>query len=205
MAKKVFHFLDEATFKGVDNLKSQPQFSQASTAMEGLPDEYQKWINQGLTYIISFFPILIFLIVLVFAALQRGETESREELIQEISKFNSLNSQINTLGNSLLGRTSLKDEAALRDVLKSFENDYNIKPGSLKVISFEPKSYGSLVEAKADIVFQGLSTPKVVALLEMLSVRENSKIYNLSLKKGKDVVKGEISFIHFSKIEQAAP
>lgn len=199
MAKKVFHYIDEATFKGVDNLKAQPQFAQASTALEGLPDEYQKWINQGMTYLLAFLPVLVFLVVLLVATLQRGETEKREDLIQEVSRFNSLNSQISSLGNSLLGRTTLRDKAALEDVLKSFESSYSINPGTIKVMSFEPSTHGNIIEARADIVFQGLSTPKFIALIEMLSIRENSKVFNISLKKGKDSVKGEISFTHFSR------
>mgnify|MGYP000265272466 CR=1 FL=1 len=199
MAKKVFHTLDEATFKGVDSLKASPQFNQASAALEGLPDEAQKYINQGLTYLLSFAPLIIFLVVFIIAAMTRGQVADKEALIAEVDRYNAIVAETENVGGSLLGKTTLTNQSDLQRMIASLASSYQMKRDAIKVTNFSNQKYGNLVESEASLVFNGLSTPKFLAILDELAVKEKATFKRVNIKKVKDALQGELSFIHYSR------
>lgn len=199
MLKKIFLSLDTATFKGVDQIKSTPQFSQLSNSIEGLPEEGQKVVNQGLTYLISFLPVLLLIIIFLVNASIRSSISEKEQLIEDISLFNELRVKSSEIGNNLVGRTPLNAQEDLSNKLRDVASSYGMSPTSLSVKDFESKTFGELIETEASVAFKELSTPKFVGLLDNFLVQEKARLLGIKVSKRNDTIDGEFTFTHYGR------
>jgi hypothetical protein len=199
MLKNFFHKLDSAVFKLIDNVRGTPQYSQLANAIEGLPDEGQKAVNQGLTYFLSFLPILILLIVLLLNTFTRSRISEKEEIIENITQFNLLRTKSNQIGNDLIGQTPLNGENDLKAKLAQISGSYGLQRNDLDVISFESSKFGDLIQSKATIAFKGLSTPKLFGILDNFLVQERARLDQIKLSKRNASLTGEFSFLHYGR------
>lgn len=199
MLKKLFQSLDNAVFKSIDNIKGTPQFSQLANTIEGLPEEAQKVVNQGLTYLISFLPLLILAIILIFNGFTRARISEKEEIIANISQFNLLRAKSSQIGNNLIGLTALKEEADLKTKLSQITNSYGVPTETLDVVSFDNGQFGDLIQTKATITFKNLSTPKLIGVLDNFLVQERARLEAIKLSKGEKTLSGEFSFLHYGR------
>lgn len=199
MSKKVFETIDEEVFKGVDTLKGTPQFHQASQAIEGLPEEAQKYVNQGLTYLIAGLPLVILFAVFLLNYSARSSVSQKEFVIAQIKKHIQLKNKSKSIGNQLVGTQPLEKEEDLNKKLGQITREYALKSGSLSILDHESKSAGELTRSKATVLFQNLSTPKFVALLTEFMIQEKAQIQNLKILKDGKTIKGEFSFTHYGR------
>jgi len=199
MAKKVFETIDEEVFKGVDSLKTTPQFNQVSQAIEGLPEEAQKYVNQALTYFIAGFPLLILFVFFILNYSARNTVGQKEYVIEQIKKHISLKNQSRSIGNQLVGTQPLEAEDDLRQKLGQITREYALKTGSLSVLEHQSKNAGELTRSTATVLFQELSTPKFVGLLTEFMIQEKAQIENLKIIKDGKKIKGEFTFTHYGR------
>lgn len=199
MLKKLFQSIDTATFKGVDNLKSTPQFSQLSNSIEGLPEEGQKVVNQGLTYLISFLPVIVLLIVFFINSSIRSSIAEKEQLIEDIGLFNELRVKSTKVGNKLVGRTPLNGENDLKNKLRDIAASYGLQASALTVGDFANKQFGDLIQTEASVGFKELSTPKLFGLLDSFLVQEKARLIGIKVSKRNETINGEFSFTHYGR------
>ncbi|CAM9944625.1 unnamed protein product, partial [Chrysoparadoxa australica] len=139
MSKKLFETIDDEVFKGVDSLKNTPQFNQASQAIEGLPEEAQKVVNQGLTYLLSGLPLLLLLIVFIWNYSTRSSVSQKEFVVEQIKKHIQLKNQSTSVGNQLVGTVALSNEGDLKSKLGQITREYALKAGDLSVLELDSK------------------------------------------------------------------
>lgn len=199
MSKKLFETIDDEVFKGVDSLKNTPQFNQASQAIEGLPEEAQKVVNQGLTYLLSGLPLLLLLIVFIWNYSTRSSVSQKEFVVEQIKKHIQLKNQSTSVGNQLVGTVALSNEGDLKSKLGQITREYALKAGDLSVLELDSKEKGQLIEARGTVLFQELSTPKFVGVLTEFLVQEKAQVDNLKVTKVGKTLKGEFSFTHYGR------
>ncbi len=203
MLKKLFQKFDEATFKGVDQIKATPQFNQVANSIEGLPEEGQKFVNQGVTYLISFLPIIILLILFLVNNSIRSSIKEKEELIEDIGQFYGLRAQSLKIGDTLVGMTPLNGKNALKGKLDNIARTYALNANALKVQDFSNNRFGELIQTQATVSFRELSTPKLIGLLDSFLVQEKARLVDIKLSKKNDSLDGTFSFVHYGR--QGAP
>lgn len=199
MLKKIFQKFDEATFKGIDQIKATPQFNQVANSIEGLPEEGQKIVNQGLTYALSFLPIFILLILFLLNASVRSNISEKEMLIKDITEFNGLRSKSSKVGNKLVGRTPLNGEGSLKGKLNSISRSYSLNSSALEVKEFANNRFGDLIQTQATVSFKEMSTPKFIGLLDSFLVQEKARLVDIKLTKKNETLNGSFSFVHYGR------
>lgn len=199
MLKKIFQKFDEATFKGIDQIKATPQFNQVANSIEGLPEEGQKIVNQGLTYALSFLPIFILLILFLLNASVRSNISEKEMLIKDITEFNGLRSKSSKIGNKLVGRTPLNGEGSLKGKLNSISRSYSLNSSALEVKEFANNRFGDLIQTQATVSFKEMSTPKFIGLLDSFLVQEKARLVDIKLTKKNETLNGSFSFVHYGR------
>lgn len=202
MSKKLFHHIDENVFKGIDNIKGSPQFSQLSNSIEGLPEEVQKLVNQGLSYLLSFLPLIILFIFFLVNLSFRNDNAKKIEFINNVQEFNNLNSKISQVSRNLLGPKAYADQLALESTINSIQSGLNLSRDDLRVGKFESKNVGDMSEADVQLTFRNLSTPKLAALLERFAVGEKAIIKGIFLQKEGSKLEGSFSFLHYGRVAQ---
>lgn len=204
MKESIFQKMDEATFKGVDSLKSTPQFSQFASSIEGLPELGQKIVNQGLTYVISFFPLVFLLIGFISTCSMRSNIENREELLEKISTINSYEKKLTRYASELVAPIAILTETDLKAQLSSLAGSIGSSPNSLRVLDYGSEKFGELTETVAVISFKDLSTPKLTAVLDYFLVQQRAKLKEVKLKKTGKTLQGELRILHYSRSTSAS-
>lgn len=199
MLKKLFQKFDEATFKGVDQIKGTPQYNQVANSIEGLPEEGQKIVNQGLTYALSFLPVFVLAILFLLNASIRSNIAEKETLIKNISEFNGLRAKSSKIGNNLVGQTPLNGEGSLKGKLNSIARSYSLNSNALQVKEFSNDRFGELIQTQATVSFREMSTPKFIGLLDSFLVQEKARLVDIKLTKKNDTLDGSFSFVHYGR------
>jgi len=199
MSKKIYQNIDELVFKGINQLKNHQQYNQLLQKIEGVSEDIQKYVYQGISYSISFFPIMILFVVFIFNSGVRGRISEKETVIEEIKKNIKLKNKITSVNSQLLGTIAINDENALKNKLSQVTRNYKLKNKSLSVLEVESEEKRGIIQAKGTILFEQLSTPKLIGVLTEFLVKEKAQIESLKVNKTKDKLKGEFSFSHFGK------
>jgi hypothetical protein len=199
MSNSLFKKMDEQTFKLVDNLKSSPQFNQASNSLEGLPDEYQKAANQGITYAVTLIPFLILLILFFVNLSVRGRISDKENIIKTIAEMNEAQGKVSRIGAKLVSSISLGNQSSLRSRLSGLSSQFGIGARSISLSDYSQSKAGNLNRTQATINFKKLSTQKLSALLQEFVVSKGVRVQSINLRKGEKTLSGAFSFYHFER------
>jgi|GEM_PF-2505481 len=199
MKESLFQKIDEATFKGVDSLKSTAQFSQFASSIESLPELGQKFVNQTLTYLVSFFPLVFLLVGFLSTCTMRSNIEDREELLEKVSTINNYEKKLSRYASELVAPLAILTETDLKAQLSSLAGSIGSSPSSLRVLDYGSEKFGELIETGAVISFKNLSTPKLTAILDYFLVQQRSKLKDFKLKKIGKSLQGELKILHYSR------
>ena len=201
MKNSLSKIIDKQLFKWVDQLKATAQYSQFSSQLESIPEDYGKYVNQGLTYFLSFFPIIILAAMAIYFMIAQGTISDKRELLNQLIDTNSLSSEVQMYERSLVGRLKITSLNDMKNEVSRLAAQQGIEASSLSVETFNTETIGGLNKSKANLKVESLNTPSLIALLRVLAVNEKFKINNLSLKRTTDSISGNISLIHFGRIE----
>lgn len=201
MKNSLSKIIDKQLFKWVDQLKATAQYSQFSSQLESIPEDYGKYVNQGLTYFLSFFPIIILAAMGIYFMIAQGTISDKRELLNQLIDTNSLSSEVQMYERSLVGRLKITSLNDMKNEVSRLAAQQGIEASSLSVETFNTETIGGLNKSKANLKVESLNTPALIALLRVLAVNEKFKINNLSLKRTTDSISGNISLIHFGRIE----
>ncbi len=201
MKNSLSKIIDKQLFKWVDQLKATTQYSQFSSQLESIPEDYGKYVNQGLTYFLSFFPIIILAAMGIYFMIAQGTISDKRDLLNQLIDTNSLSSEVQMYERSLVGRLKITSLNDMKNEVSRLAAQQGIEASSLSVETFNTETIGGLNKSKANLKVENLNTPSLIALLRVLAVNEKFKINNLSLKRTTDSISGNISLIHFGRIE----
>ena len=205
MKKSISKIIDSQLFKWVDQLKSTPQYSQFSTQLEGIPEDYGKYVNQAITYTISFFPILILLAMTIYFAIAQSTISEKRELLDKLIETNTLATEAQMYEGELVGRLKISGLNEMKSEIAKIASAQGIEATSVSVETFDSQTVGSLAKSQATLKLRKLNTPELISLLRVLAVNEKFKISSIELKRTTDSVSGTLSLIYFAKEIEKAP
>ncbi|MBH46667.1 MAG: hypothetical protein CME71_00695 [Halobacteriovorax sp.] len=194
--KSPFQQIDEALFKGVDQLKSQTPFVKFQETVAKLGDQEQKIINLSISYLLLFIPIILVLSVWLMNSSMRSTIEEKRQILSEIEKFNNRRSESDSKGRELIVLTPIAAQSELQTKITQILSRARIPGNSVNVRSFnEGSSAGELKEFNAELSFDKLSTAQFTELVKQLEERERLKISGLLIENRIDqsILKGKLN------------
>tara|TARA_R110000868_G_scaffold344395_2_gene605394 strand:- start:1491 stop:2108 length:618 start_codon:yes stop_codon:yes gene_type:complete len=194
--KSPFQQIDEALFKGVDQLKSQTPFVKFQEAVAKLGDQEQKIVNLSISYLILFIPIILVLSVWVMNSSTRSTIEEKRAILSEIEKFNNRRMESDSKGKDLVVLTPIAAQSELQTKITQILSRARIPTTAVNVRSFnESSSAGDLKEYTAEVNFDKLSTAQFTELVKQLEERERLKISALLVENriDKSILKGKLT------------
>lgn len=201
MKNSISKIIDKKLFEGIDQLKSTPQYNQVSAQLEAIPEEYGKYINQLITYTLSFFPLLILFIMTIYFAIAQTKISDKRELLETLIETNSLSSEALQYERSLVGKVQISELGEMNSTINALASAQGINPKSISVESFDTQRIGTMNKSMADIRLSNLNTPELISILRALAVKGKFKIQNIDLLRKNNSISGNISLLHFGKPE----
>lgn len=201
MKNSISKIIDKKLFEGVDQLKSTPQYNQVSAQLESIPEDYGKYINQLITYTLSFFPLVILLIMGIYFMLAQSTISDKRELLETLIETNSLSSEATQYEKSLVGKLNIAELPDMKNSLNRLARQQGIDPNSVSVETFNTQRIGGMNKSTANIRISNLKTPELIGLLRVLVVTEKFKVESIDLKRKNNSISGTISLLHFGKQE----
>lgn len=201
MKNNISKIIDNKLFVGVDQLKSTPQYNQVSAQLESVPEEYGKYINQLITYTISFFPLLILFVMAIYFMIAQSSISDKRELLKSLIETNSLSSEAIQYERSLVGRLNISELGDMKNILNRMVKQQGIDSNSISVESFDTQNIGTMKKSIATIKISTISTPDLISILRSLTVTEKFKIKSIDLNQKNNSISGKISLLHFGKPE----
>lgn len=193
--------IDQQLFKLIDQLKATPQYSQFTSQLESIPEDYGKYVNQGLTYFLSFFPLILLAAMAIYFAMAQSTISDKRELLKQLVETSSLATEVSQYERSLIGRLKISSLNDMKAQINRLASMQGINSGDISVETFNTESIGGITKSKASLKISNLNTPDLMALLRVLAVNEKFKINSLNLKRTTDSISGQISLIHFGRQE----
>ncbi|MBC97674.1 MAG: hypothetical protein CME63_07990 [Halobacteriovoraceae bacterium] len=193
--------IDQQLFKFIDQLKATPQYSQFTSQLESIPEDYGKYVNQGLTYFLSFFPLILLAAMAIYFAMAQSTISDKRELLKQLVETSSLATEVSQYERSLIGRLKISSLNDMKAQINRLASMQGINSGDISVETFNTESIGGITKSKASLKISNLNTPDLMALLRVLAVNEKFKINSLNLKRTTDSISGQISLIHFGRQE----
>ena len=193
--------IDQQLFKLIDQLKATPQYSQFTSQLESIPEDYGKYVNQGLTYFLSFFPLILLAVMAIYFAMAQSTISDKRELLNQLVETSSLATEVSQYERSLIGRLKISSLNDMKAQINRLASMQGINSGDISVETFNTESIGGITKSKASLKISNLNTPDLMALLRVLAVNEKFKINSLNLKRTTDSISGQISLIHFGRQE----
>lgn len=193
--------IDQQLFKLIDQLKATPQYSQFTSQLESIPEDYGKYVNQGLTYFLSFFPLILLAAMAIYFAMAQSTISDKRELLNQLVETSSLATEVSQYERSLIGRLKISSLNDMKAQINRLASMQGINSGDISVETFNTESIGGITKSKASLKVSNLNTPDLMALLRVLAVNEKFKINSLNLKRTTDSISGQISLIHFGRQE----
>jgi len=201
MKNSISQIIDKKLFEAIDQLKSTPQYNQISAQLESIPEEYGKYVNQFITYTLSFFPLLILFIMAIYFAMAQATLSDKRELLHTLIETNSLSSEAIQYEKSLVGKLNISDLATMKNMMNRLAGQQGINANSISVETFDTQLIGGMNKSISDIRIANLNTPQLISILRALAVTEKFKIQNIDLKRKNNSISGNISLLHFGKPE----
>ncbi len=205
MKNSISKLIDSQLFKWVDRLKSTPQYAQFSSQLEGIPEDYGKFVNQGITYFISFFPFVILLAMGIYFGLAQSVITEKRELLEQLIETNTLAKEAEMYSGNLVGKLKISGLSEVKSEIARIASQQGIESSGVSVETFDAKTVGGLTKSQATIKINALKTPELISLLRVLAVNEKFKISNIELKRRSDSISGSLSLIYFAKEVEEAP
>ena len=202
--KKQFRFfqpIDEAIFKGMDGIRSNPKYQQIMNQLESLPDTQLKLINQAISYSLVLLPFLILLILFFIRSSAVGEYEMYKDLYERVQTMKSDKDMVKSLSNRNIASYSLADKGAFEKRVGVALSSNGINPSNISVREFESSENGSVIQADATLNFRNFSSKNLTDMLMSLMGTQKMKIQALEtrLNEKESTLSGTLKLVHFGK------
>jgi len=201
MKNSISKIIDNKLFEAVDQLKSTPQYNQVTAQLESIPEEYGKYINQLITYTLSFFPLIILFIMAIYFMIAQDKISDKRELLETLIETSSLSSEASQYERTLVGHLKIAELSDMKNTMNRLARQQGIDPNSISVETFDTQRIGEMNKSIANIRISNLKTPELIGLLRALVVSEKFKTENIDLKRINESITGSISVLHFGKPE----
>lgn len=203
--KAIFQKIDEALFKIIDQIKTQPAYHQFQDAISKLGEQEQKIINLTISYIIVAIPLVLVMVVFLMNNSLRSNIESKRAIQEEIQRFSDRRAISDSKGREIILATPIAAQSELQSKIIQVLARINVSSTSVSIRSMaEGQSAGNLKEFNAELVFDKLSTKQFNDLVKELEERERIRINGFLIENRIDdsVLKGRMALAFLTQSMQ---
>lgn len=203
--KSPFQQIDEAIFRGIDQLKTQPAYLKFQEALSKLSEQQQKVVNLSLSYLLLALPLVLVVTIFVMNSSLRSTIEEKKAIQDEIQKFNERRAESDVKGRELIVPAPIAAQSELQGKISQLLGRVRIPTTSVNVRSFnEGRSAGDLREYSAELVFDKLSTKQFTDLIKQLEERERMRVSGLLIENRIDqsILKGRMTLAFITQTQQ---
>lgn len=203
--KSPFQQIDEAIFRGIDQLKTQPAYLKFQEALSKLSEQQQKVVNLSLSYLLLALPLVLVVTIFVMNSSLRSTIEEKKAIKDEIQKFNERRAESDVKGRELIVPAPIAAQSELQGKISQLLGRVRIPTTSVNVRSFnEGRSAGDLREYSAELVFDKLSTKQFTDLIKQLEERERMRVSGLLIENRIDqsILKGRMTLAFITQTQQ---
>lgn len=206
MAKlgSIFKTMDEAIFKGVDEIKGRPEFQKVFDEVNALPEEQQKIINHSLSILAILIPILLTAFVFWQNISLKSDIETRQQILREVAENSKKKNQLELTGRNIIGPGEITGLPDLQRLVRSALSSRGVTADNVTITDFNQTNAGEgLTQTAATLNFTSLSTQELSALFQDLIQRQKVKISAIQIEKREqnNLLEGSFQIYHFSKFE----
>lgn len=199
--KPIFRYVDEFIFKQVDNLKSSQAYQDLIRQMSALNDFQLKTVNQAISLLFVFIPIILFIILWIVNINFNSSLDKKREILSSINQFSASQKQLQSLGKNIISGAAI---ASRSEFTKQIGNSMATAGGersSVRALNFESTPKDGIVNSEGVAKFEKISTKVLSNFLADLAGRSKFRISALMVKKNiKDnVVNGQVQLKHYGR------
>jgi hypothetical protein len=200
---KIFKAVDEFMFKIVDEFSALAPIRKINDELEALPEQQQKIINQVLSFIFILIPTVFVISMFLTNQSLRETNRLRSKVLQLYVQNNIQGSQLGSIGQNLIGPTTLENSNDFQQIVRSIQSSRSINVNSVNISHFENVSVGSdLQQSIVGLSFSELTTQDLTILITDLIQRQRVKIQAIEVEKNQTTrfLQGSIEVISFSRM-----
>lgn len=201
MKKGPSQAIDEALFKSIDQLKSTPQYSQVANQLDGIPEEYGKYVNQGLTYLISFAPLGLLGILILYFWISHNSISNKKEILADLIEATNLSQKVGAYEKTILSSKAIDDLKPMKDLINSIASRQGIAASNVRVESFKSEFAGEVAKSISTLTLKNLDSPSLFAFMSDLVVSAKFNISNINLSSDSKKISGQLTLVHFGRRE----
>lgn len=202
----LFKPIDEFLFRIVEEALALPFVRKVADELQALPENQQKAINQILTGLILFVPILLLTILVWSNQRASAEIEIKKEILKISKELQSQKQSINSMGQGLMGPSALQSEQDFTNLMRDLLRGRSISPNSVNISHFDqtPVSDG-LVQSIIGLSFSELTTQDITNMLVDFIQYQKVKVQAVEIQKNPTTshLQGSVELIHFSRQMEA--
>ncbi len=204
--KPIFRFVDEFIFKQVDALKSSQPYQDLIRQMSALSDFQLKTVNQVISLLLVFLPILLFIILWIVNINFNNSLDKKREILNEINKFSSSQKQLQSLGRNIISGAAINNRGDFGKQISNSMATAGSDRANVKALNFESSSKDGIVNSTGVAKFNNISTKVLSDFLADLAGRSKFRVSALMVKKNlKDnVVNGQVQLQHYGRAPEGA-
>lgn len=200
----IFRTMDEAVFKGVEEVKARPELQKLFDEMNSLPEEQQKIINHALSLLVILVPILLTFFIFWQNVSIKSDIETRQQILQEVARNSKKKNQLDLTGRNIIGPGEITGLPDLQRLVRSALSSRGITADNVTITDFDQSSAGEgLTQTLATLNFSGLATKDLTSLFQDLIQRQKVKVSAVQVEKLKQkaLLEGSFQIYHYSKPE----
>lgn len=203
--KSPFQQIDEAIFRGIDQLKTQPPYQKFQEAISKLSEQQQKAVNLSLSYLLLALPLILVITIFAMNSSLRSTIADKKAIQDEIQKFNDRRAESDVKGRELIVPAPIAAQSELQGKISQLLGRVRIPTTSVNVRSFnEGRVAGDLREYSAELIFDKLSTKQFTDLIKQLEERERMRVSGLLIENRIDqsILKGRMTLAFITQTQQ---
>lgn len=167
----VFKTMDEAIFKGIEDLKGRPELQKIFDEVNALPEEQQKMINHSLSILAILAPLFLTFFVFWQNLSLKSDLETRQMILKEVAENSKKKNQLELTGRNIIGPGEITELPDLQRLVRSALASRGVTADNVTITDFDQSSAGEgLTQTTGTLNFSGLSTQELAALFQDLSL-----------------------------------
>ncbi|MFT6603137.1 MAG: hypothetical protein ACJARO_000645, partial [Bacteriovoracaceae bacterium] len=165
-----------------------------------------KTVNQVISLLLVFLPILLFIILWVVNISFNNSLDKKREILAEINRFSSSQKQLQSLGRNIISGAAINSRGEFGKQISNSMATAGANRSNVKALNFESTPKDGIVNSTGVASFENISTKVLSAFLADLAGRSKFRVSALMVKKNlKDnVVKGQVQLQHYGRAPEGA-
>jgi hypothetical protein len=200
--RALFEQIDETMFGQVEKVSSNPVMAKYQEFLAAQDESAQKIINQSLSLILTFFPIVIALLIMASNCSLKGEIDNTKSILMKIDTYLVRQTEADSIGRNLIAAGAINSIADIQNKIRTAVERDGLSFSKLTVTNFlSTKTTDTLMDNRADVSFTALTMAELTTLFTAILQKEKMKIIKVDIQKDvpTNLLKGTLGIVSFSK------